>query len=183
MQLEMFERKDEKNALLRRQGYVPAIIYSKGEQNEKIYLQEHALRQILSGMKGRLATTVFTLVKGKEKIKVIVKDIQYHVATYEILHVDFLRLSKAEVEINVPIIFTGVNECAGIKLGGFLRQVIRSVKVKCLPSDIPTEFILDVSNLGVMQAKRLSDIDMPKKVKPLVNNLNEVVVIVAKAQQ
>jgi large subunit ribosomal protein L25 len=183
MQLEVFERKDEKIPLLRRKGYIPAVVYSKGKQGSAIYIEAHALRQILNGIKGKLATTIFTLTIGKEKFQALIKEVQYHVATYDILHVDFLQLSKEAVEVNVPITFTGVAECSGVKLGGFLRQVIRSVKVKCLPEHIPQEFTVDVSGLNMMQSKRLSDIAMPKNVELLVKNKEAVIVRVAKAQQ
>ena len=67
----------------------------------------------------------------------------------------------------------------GIKLGGFLRQVIRHVKVECLPKNIPSEFIIDVKDLGIRQSKRLKDLAMPNGVKPLASP-EEVIVVIAK---
>ena len=83
------------------------------------------------------------------------------------------------VNVNVPIRFAGVADCAGIKLGGFLRQVIRHLRVNCLPSKMPKEFVLDVKDLGMKQTKRIKDIKMPEGVLPLAP-LNEVVVVIAK---
>ena len=70
-------------------------------------------------------------------------------------------------------------DCVGIKLGGFLRQVIRSVKVRCLPKNIPQNFELDIRNLKMRQSKRLSDLVMPEGVTPLAAT-DEVVVVIAK---
>ena len=85
------------------------------------------------------------------------------------------------MNLNIPITLASVAECVGVKLGGFLRQVIRAVKVQCLPKDIPSEFFLDVKDLGIKQVRRLSEIVMPQGVKPLAK-LEEVVVVVAKAK-
>jgi len=64
-------------------------------------------------------------------------------------------------------------------LGGFMRQVIRALKVSCLPKDIPQEFVLDVKDLSIAQSKRLSDIELPSSVRPLAR-MNEIAVVIAK---
>ena len=58
-------------------------------------------------------------------------------------------------------------------------QVIRSLKVECLPCDLPQEFTLDVTQLGLAQSMRLSDIAIPNGIKPL-GKMNEVAVVIAK---
>jgi len=67
----------------------------------------------------------------------------------------------------------------GVKLGGVVRAVIRHIKVRCLPKDIPDEFNLDVSALSINQSLKLSSINLPDTVKSLLD-LNEVAVIIAK---
>jgi large subunit ribosomal protein L25 len=83
------------------------------------------------------------------------------------------------VTVNVPIQILGLADCVGIKLGGFLRQVIRSLKVSCLPKHIPQEFELDVRDLNVGQSKRLSDIAIPGTARP-IGRMSEVAVVIAK---
>ena len=166
---------------MRREGNIPAVFYSPGQTGQLIEVNgvdfDAALRQIKPG---HLSTTLFDLdVDGKTE-KALVKDIQYDVTSYRVIHLDFVKLDeKVPVKVNVPIEFTGVGDCVGIKLGGALRQIIRKVKVKCLPQDIPANFQLDVRNLKMKQAKRLSDITMPAGVTP-VSATDEVVVIIAK---
>lgn len=167
---------------LRRAGKIPAILYGKGENEESIAIDrasyEAALRQIV---KGRLATTVFTLVdpKGKKQ-KAIVKDIQYHVTSYDVLHLDFEILkSDVAVNVNVPIECEGAMECPGIKLGGVPRQVIRSLRVRCMPGVIPSFFSLNIAKLGMGDTLRLHDLAIPEAVRPL-KDLNEVAVAIVK---
>jgi large subunit ribosomal protein L25 len=101
------------------------------------------------------------------------------VATYAIEHIDLMILGDKKVRVNVPIQLAGVSDCAGVKLGGFLRQVVRAMRVECPAGEIPQAFTLDVKELQVSQSRRLADIAIPQGVRPLVP-LNEVAVVVAK---
>jgi large subunit ribosomal protein L25 len=184
MKLEVQKRTTGKKGInnkLRREGHIPAIIYGDGENGSPVYLKTDDFKAILRNMKpGLLSTTIFELSEGKTKQKAIIKDIQYHVATYDVLHIDFALLSDDKpITLNVPIQLNGVIDCAGVKLGGFLRQVIRSMKVSCLPKYIPEQFVIDVTDLNVAQSRRLSDIQIPANVRPLAK-MNEVAVIVGK---
>jgi large subunit ribosomal protein L25 len=166
---------------IRREGKVPAILYSVGKPNQQLTLEAAEFNAVLREMKqGHLGTTIFHLkIDGKER-KAIIKDIQYQLTTYKVSHIDFEELfDEVPVSVKVPISCTGVADCTGIKLGGFLRQIIRHVKVECLPKHIPAEFQVDVRDLGIKQAKKLSDIKIPQGVKPLAK-MDEVVVVVSK---
>jgi large subunit ribosomal protein L25 len=184
MKLNMSKRVDVKKSdlkAIRRKGNIPSILYSQSRPTEQIEINgtefSSCLRQI---PQGRLSTTVFSLASGNTEVKALVKDIQYHPTTYQVLHLDFVELSDtAPVSVKVPVECVGVGDCSGIKLGGFLRQVIRYVKVECLPKAIPAKFEIDVKDLGMRQSRRVSDIQMPKGIRPLAK-LSEVVVVIAK---
>jgi large subunit ribosomal protein L25 len=184
MKLAVKERVSEKKKDLkemRREGNIPAIIYSSKSQPEKLVVDGVEFSSILRDMKpGQLPTTIFTLTGGKKERRAIIKDIQYHLTTYRVSHIDFEELvDGVPVSVKVPVNCTGVVDCIGIKLGGFLRQVARFVKVECLPNQIPSEFIVDIKDLGIRQTKRLKDILMPKGVRPLTSP-EEVLVVIAK---
>lgn len=167
---------------IRRAGNIPAILYSGGKEGEALEVSgsdyEAALRQM---KKGHLPTTVFNLVdeEGNER-RAIVKDIQYHVTTYDVLHLDFEELKDdVMINVNVPVECIGVADCAGIKLGGVLRRVIRHARVRGYPKDIPAAFEIDVRHLGMKESLRLSDIEMPDSIRPLIDT-REVAVTIAK---
>lgn len=163
-------------------GHIPAVIYVKGKSGENIVVNAVEFDAIVRNVKqGRLSTTKLTLVdeNGNER-PVFIKDIQYNRTNYNVIHLDFEELhDDVKVNVNVPIECIGVVECVGIKLGGVLRQVIRYLKVRCLPKDIPDVLELDVRNLGIRETKRLIDLDIPPDVRPLAN-LNEVAVAIVK---
>ncbi len=167
---------------IRREGGIVANIYNRGKDGENVYVDGAVFKAHLRAITpGHLPTTIFTLVdaKGKER-RAIVKDIQYHVTTYNILHIDLEILNdKVEVNVKVPIECVGDADCAGVKLGGVLRRVIRHVKVRCLPKDIPSSFKIDVRSMMISQTKKLKEMAIPEGVRPLIS-LNNVAVIVAK---
>jgi large subunit ribosomal protein L25 len=184
MKLAVKERVGEKKQDLkqiRRDGNIPAVIYSSKSQPKTLVIDGSQFSAILRGMKrGQLPTTTFVLNDGKKERRAIIKDIQYHLTTYQVSHIDFEELiDNVPVNVKVPVNCVGVVDCVGIKLGGFLRQVIQHVKVECLPDQIPAEFLIDVKDLGIRQSRRLKDIDLPKGVKPLTS-LEEVIVVIAK---
>ncbi len=185
MKLHALERKSEKKSdaiVHRRSGKIPAVLYAKGAPNLLLCVSDEEFQTALRAIKqGRLSTTVFSLVlEGKER-KAIVKDIQYHPTTYRIIHLDFQELTKgSRVTVKVPISCVGASESVGVKLGGFLRQVLRTVKVECPAESIPSEFILDVRELGARGTKRLSDLPRLGEQMKFLGSMNEVVAVIAK---
>lgn len=184
MELTVKARESEKKSdvkKIRREGDIPSILYSSKTAPETLIINgtefASALRQIKSG---QLPTTIFTLKGGKHQRRAIVKDIQYHLTTYNVTHLDFEELADdVPVCVKVPVNCVGVADCIGVKLGGFLRQVVRHVKVECLPRHIPDQFLLDVKDLGIRQSKRLKDIVLPKGIRFLARP-EEVLVVIAK---
>lgn len=185
MKLQTVKRaKDNKSEVkkLRREGFIPAVLYVKGEAGDTLAVNRNEFGSYLRHVKpGHLPTSIFTLTdeNGRER-RVLIKDIQYEVTTYAVTHLDFEELVEGQkVNVKVPIECTGAAECVGIKLGGVLRQVIRHVRVRCLPKDLPSFFELDVRELGIKQSKRLSQLTIPSTVRPLAD-LNEVVAVIVK---
>jgi large subunit ribosomal protein L25 len=185
MKLTMMKRSASKKSELsqiRRSGSIPAVLYSRGQAGENVAVDGAEFKAILRRVKsGCLSTTIFTLTDehGKQR-RAILKDIQYLPTTYDVWHLDFEELfDDVSINIKIPVVCVGVVDCVGIKLGGVLRQVIRTLRVNCLPKHIPAEFELDIRELAIGQTKRLSEITIPKDVRPLAD-LNEVAVVIAK---
>ena len=185
MKLNITERKAGSKGTakaIRREGNIPAIMYSEGKAGKNMTIKGDDFATALRTMtKGHLPTTIFTVVdeKGNET-RALVKDVQYHPTSYRILHMDLEEIKDGvPINVNVPIECIGETECAGIKLGGVLRRVIRRLRVRCLPADLPSFLTIDVKDMSMKQSQRLSDIELPANVSPLVD-LNEVAVVIAK---
>lgn len=184
MKIKVTKRSAEKKSELtktRIAGDIPAVLYGPKRENENLIVDGKDFSKLIRGLKkGHLPTTVLTLEHDKKEIKTIVKGIQYDTTTYRVIHLDLLELSEdATVDVNVPIDCIGEADCTGIKLGGFLRQVKRHLKVRCLPKDIPTAFEVDISPLGINNSLKVKDIKMSEAIDCRFPE-NEVVVVIAK---
>ncbi len=173
-------KKSELNRIRHEQN-IPAILYDKTGSNKALTISGADFSKALRAIeKGHLSTTVFELDMNGHAVPAVVKEVQYHKTTYAVLHLDFQKLEKKEsVAINIPVTYTGVDDCVGIKLGGFLRQVKRTIRVKCMPDHLPKNFVLDIKNLGIRQSKRIKDIELPANIEVL-DDLENVVVTIAK---
>lgn len=176
------EKRKGDTARLRRAGKIPAVIYHKGEAGESIIVSSDEFSAGLRELpKGRLATTICQLdQEGKSSLKVLVKDIQYHPVSYDVLHLDFEELKdNTTVKVNVPLVISGTMDSVGVKQGGMVRQVIRQLRVECLPKDIPSEIEVDVRNMEIGNVKKLSDLSVSNEVRPLMK-LESVAVTMVK---
>ncbi len=166
---------------LRREGKIPAVLYRWDDENITFSVNKAEFQAIMRKLQpGNLGTSIFEIKMGGESFSAVVKEVQYEPTSYELFHLDFQLLEDERViSVKVPINFVGVADCAGVKLGGFLRQVLRSLRVKCLPKQIPASFTLNVAGLNIGSKARLSDITIPEGVKPLAK-MDQVVAVVAK---
>lgn len=173
--------KKTENKQIRREGNVPAVLYSKGEKGQEIVVDGIAFKKILNATPtGTLSSKIFHLDFDGKTVKAIVKDIQYNITNYNVIHLDFEQLhDEHPVTVKIPLRCINVADCAGVKLGGVVRQVVRHVPVVCLPKDIPSEFEVDVRDLALGQMMKLSALKIPQGVRPTIS-LKEVAIVIAR---
>ncbi|HVN74736.1 MAG TPA: 50S ribosomal protein L25/general stress protein Ctc [Thermoanaerobaculaceae bacterium] len=154
------------NRKLRRQGLIPAVVYGGGKEAVPVVIDRHTVTELLKQEKGR--NTVFLLkMKGtKQERHAMVRDAQIDPVTRQYTHLDFIRVMKGQrLKVEVPIVLEG--EAAGVKIGGFLDWVGRSLHVECAAEEIPQSFHVDVSNLELGQHVTAAEVSLPEGVKLL----------------
>jgi len=168
-------------------GKVPAIVYgatSAAESGERkaqaIAVDPKALLRILhSG-----ANTLISLKVDGAESKVLVKEYQLDPITHAVLHADFFKVAMDRtIQVTIPIVVKG--EARGVKQqGGILEFVRREIDVECLPSDIPNQLEIDVTELAVNQGIRLRDVATNPKWTPVTEPDTMLVhIILAKAEE
>jgi large subunit ribosomal protein L25 len=158
---------------LRVTGRIPAVLY--GVKGEALTLTVNAKQvgQILRSPTGH--NTLFQVsLAGKEQ-PAIVKDWQADPVTGKLLHVDLLRVAMdVRMRVNVPVHTFG--EPAGVKQqDGIFETVTREVEVECLPSEIPTEFKVDVSHLMIGMHLRAADLPIDAAKMKLLTDPERVI--------
>jgi large subunit ribosomal protein L25 len=144
---------------LRREGFVPGVIYGGGNGDAvpfKVGARE--LRHTLGD-----GSALFDVkVAGGKARPVIVKDQQFHPVREELLHIDLLEVRLDEtIQSTVSIELQGVEEAPGVKEGGVLEHVARELNIEALPTDIPENVVVDVSGMEIAGTMHLSEIAAP----------------------
>lgn len=147
---------------LRATGRIPGVVYGGGAAAIRIDVDPGELVDIFRKSLNR--NTVLTLDLGTEKRSCVVREVQRHPLSRDLLHVDFLEVvSGREIEVTVPI--RAVGKAAGLELGGKLTLIRRSLSVKCSYEKIPEFLPVDVAGLRVGDVIRASEVPMPDGVR------------------
>jgi large subunit ribosomal protein L25 len=160
--LEAQVRTDVKNSnvqQIRKNGYIPAVIYGKNVNNKVISVDAaHFLEAIRTA--GR--TNILIIRVAGEEHPVIVREIQKDPIRSEIIHLDFQEVDgtkEIEAEVNVQL----VGEAAGVKDGGVLQQSLHRLSIRALPTNIPSSIDIDITHLQVEQVITVQDIQTEGK--------------------
>jgi len=145
-------------------GQVPAVMYGGKGGSVPLAVNAKQLSAILRSASGH--NTIFKVKIDNSQETAIVKDWLVDPVKGHLLHVDLLRVAMdVRMRVKVPVHTFG--EAQGVKVqGGVFEIVTREVEIECLPSDIPTEFRMDITPLMIGMQLRASDIQVdPEKIK------------------
>ena len=163
---------------LRRTGMIPgSVMKMKKGGTELIKLPAHEFMMAMRGRTGK--QLLVTLDMGGKDMPALLREMQNDVLKGTPIHVDFSEVSLSEkVRVTIPLAFVG--EPTGVKIGGgVLEQVLRTVDIDCLPTDIPEKFDVDVSALGLDQTMFVRDLKLGDKYTVVTRG--ELAVAVVKA--
>jgi large subunit ribosomal protein L25 len=153
-------RKNEANRL-RASGKIPAVFYGPGKSGKAkdavaVSVDPKAVMRILHSDSG--ANTLINLKLDGGETRVMLREYQLDPVTHHLLHADFYELAMDKaITVSVPVQVKG--EASGVKQqGGLLDFVTREIEVECLPTDIPENIEIDVSELMLHQAIRVRDL-------------------------
>jgi large subunit ribosomal protein L25 len=163
VRLEVREREARGSAAsrrLRREGWIPGVLYGREKAPHAICVSERELRRALSGPAGLHAILDVVLDGQKTTHASILKDYQQDVIRGRLQHVD-LQEVRLDQPIQATVTVQLIGEPAGVKEGGVLSQVQREINVEALPMEIPEHLDLDVSEMAIGDTLRLADLAAP----------------------
>ena len=154
---------------VRREGFVPAVIYGDNKDPESIKIPMNEVVRLLN--RGGFMSHTYEIIVGKKKANVLPRDLQLHPVSDAPMHIDFLRLGKgATVTMSVPVKIVGEEVAPGVKRGGVVNYTRHDIEVN-VPADSIPEFIeADISNLELNEAVKISDITLPEGVEPTITD-------------
>ena len=157
-------RKEHGTSAARRtrlQNKVPAVVYHSGVEAIPLSVDKTSLNKAL-----RTGQMIFEVNVEDKNQFVLVKEIQYHPVTDEIIHIDFQKVKEDE-KISLEVAVRSSGEAQGVKLGGLLVQMLNSVTIKCKPAEIPEFLEIDVTDMEMNTNLFVKDITLPTDVEML----------------
>ena len=139
---------------IRREGKIPSTLYFKGEEPESIAIDKIKLYQALKSDQ-----RVYEVELSGESQYVMVKDVQYHPVTDEIVHLDFMRVRRSEkMTISVPLVLIG--KPIGVTEGGILSQSLNQIEISCFPTNVPEQIEVSIDHIGLNESISIADVSI-----------------------
>ncbi len=159
------------NYRLRREGWIPAVVYGNDLYNLSVKVRGKELNQALRKQPTNLP---FKLKINGEEHNVMVYELQRHPVQGNLLHADFKKINMNEkVHTSVPIHLEGKTEF------GIPSLVRHSIEVSCLPMDIPEAFTVNVDGLNVGDVILVKDLNMNPNIDIGLDELEVIVSVLA----
>ena len=163
---------------LRREGLVPAVIYGDNKEPEGVSLSRKDFTKLYNT--GRLMSTLLDIEVDGKKTRVLTRDLQLHPVRDDIMHADFLRLSKGtKIAVEVQVVFLNEDTCPGLKTGGVLNVVRYTVELNCPADSIPDSIEVDLASVNMGDSVHISDITLPDGVVPVISDRDFTIATIA----
>lgn len=159
---------------VRREGGIPAVLYGPSG-NFPVRLDAREFHRLLASGRARGVLTVELVRDGQTRqLSAMVKELQWHPARGDLLHVDLFEVREDEpVRAVVPIALMGTEEA---EKRGIVQHQLAELEIECLPRYIPPVVEADVANLPVGEEVRVKDLVVPPQVRVL-NDPDEIVAV------
>ncbi len=144
----------------RRNGGIPAVIYGGESAPEMLVLKHNEVMKHLE-TEAVYSHVLDVVIDGKVE-KAILKDMQRHPSKAQILHMDFMRVSKKDkIRVHVPVHFVNEAASVGAKKGGIVTHNLVDVEISCFPGQLPEFIEVDLSDIDVGESVHLTDLKLP----------------------
>lgn len=166
---------------LREAGSIPAVIYGKSG-TQLVSVEQTAFRTLMRA-KGSSASLIDLTVDGKGKLLSLIKEFQRHPITQKFLHIDLLEIDPSSpMTADIPVRLVG--EPVGVRMdGGTLNQVSQTVRVRCLPKDLPEAIEVDVAEMKVNDSIHVGEMKAPAGITFVGDKKRVIAVVTEMAEE
>ena len=157
---------------LRKDGKIPANFYYTGEDNINFTIDKKVFRKVIQS-----GHHIFEVDINDSAQYVMIKELQYHPVSDEIIHIDLMRVRRDEkMTISVPIVLEGT--AIGVKEGGIMTQNLSTLEISCLPADVPDHIVVDVSEFEMNHVMNVSEIEVDEKIETITAGDMDVLAVI-----
>ena len=169
------KKRDLEAKKVRKEGFLPAIVYGSGFENQKITLDEKEFNKLY---KDAGTSNLVDLDIEGEKLKALIHDVQINPVSEKVIHIDFYKVDmKEKIKTEIPLEFVGETTLVVDQEGSFIANK-DALEVECLPSDLIDHIDVDISHLTDFEQNiKVADIKVPTGIEVLTD-MEEVVALV-----
>ncbi len=151
---------------MRREGYLPSVVYGKGTENLNIKINAKALSDMLAHSASE-SILVDLEIDGAGPQAAFLQATQHNPLSGALMHADFLAVTEGmKITAHIPLVLHG--EPIGVKAGGIIEQLVRDLEISCSPKDLPERIDADIENLGVGDSLTIGNLQFPEGVEPFL---------------
>lgn len=148
---------------LRVVGRVPAVLYGKTVKPQNVSVDRRELEKIVKTKSG-MNVIIDLKVSGGDSGLALIRDYQADQFKRDFTHVDFQAISLTDkLDIEVPVLLVG--ESIGVKEGGVVEQLRRTVYIRALPTTIPDKIDVDITELKIGDSIHADELKLPEGVE------------------
>lgn len=162
---------------MRKEGKIPGNYYYSGEENINLAIDKKVFRQAIHS-----GHHIFEVELGGITQYVMIKEVQYHPVTDEIIHIDLMRVRRDQkMTISVPIILEGT--AIGVNEGGIMTQNLNTLEISCLPADVPEHIVVDVSDFELNHVMNVSELKVDDNIEIITASDMDVLAIISHKEE
>lgn len=149
---------------MRREGFIPSVVYGKGQENQNIKVNTKLLTDMLANSASE-SILVDLEIDGGEAHTAFLQTTQHNPLTGSLVHADFLAVTEGMIiTASIPVELHG--EPVGVKAGGIMEQLVRDLEISCSPKDLPEIINAQIDHLEVGDSITIGDLSLPEGVTP-----------------
>jgi len=162
---------------IRAAGEVPGVLYGNGKDPLALSVNRKVFEHLVHGKFGEHAVVQLDVEGHPEwNSPALLKSVQHHPVSEEILHADFLRI-RLDQRIQTLVPLNLVGHARGVVEGGIVEALLRQVEVECLALEVPASIDIDITDMGIGDIVHVAQLTVPEEVTVMTDPERPVVSI------
>ena len=140
----------------RAEGLVPGIFYAKDSEPVAVAAKANELQKVVD--EAGTSALVDITINGEDH-KILFKEIQEHPFKNQLLHFDAYGVNlKEKIKLSIPVVLEGRDD---IRVQpSVLLQLLEEVEVECLPTNLPSEGLVNVADMQIGDTLTVANLDV-----------------------
>lgn len=148
--------------MIRKEGLVPCNLYGESKDANGLPVAVSLAIPMTELRKVVYTPHIYVVnldIEGKKHVAIL-KELQFHPVTDELIHVDFYEVNEEKpITIGIPVKLVGLAQ--GVRDGGKMNLTVRKINVTAPYKQIPEHLEIDVTKMRIGQSIKVGELSFP----------------------